>query len=223
MRQLHKLADTGVSPAIPAFSPDSALLLGVDGAKRTRIVWRVLDGQEIVRRRYEDGPYGLWGGAWGMWGPDSRTYLLCDKQGRGVSLWDVRENAIRGVFPHHGDIVHARMSPDGGLVATMDRNGVAKVWDARGCQELHTFPERAPARFGLAFTPDNRRLAVGDANSRITFYDLSTGQEISGLSIPRPVAVLGCSFSQDGQWLAVGGFPGGIYYYQATPFSEAHR
>jgi len=219
LRQIHRLAKGGVSPAIPAFSPDSRLLLGVDATRRCRIVWRVEDAQELARRSYEDGPYGLWGGAWGMWGADSRTYLIQDKQGRGVALWDVAENEIRGLLAHSGDILHARTSPDGTLVATMDRDGVAKVWDAETLR--HTFPERAPSRFGVSFTPDNRRLAVADAHALVTLYDLVTGQEIGSIKLPQPVAMLGCGFSQDGRWLAAGGFPVGVYCFEATPFSDA--
>ena len=184
-----------------AFSPDETLLLGVEDASRSVIVWRIQDGAEIARHQAPEGP--TWLQQW--WGPDSRTLMLREGDGRRVDLWDVREDVLLGSLVHRNEVSFAVMSPDGSRVATVGISGFVQLWDATDRTLLHTLDTRT-ALFGwntapLAFSPDSRRLAATISNGGVTIYDVLTGRELA-----RPIldsSVGGCQFSDDGEWLVL--------------------
>ncbi len=109
-------------------------------------------------------------------------------------------------FPRHGEPYrYLDFSPDGRLLALSDRHALYLVESASGGQ----FRERLLGQDwidSLAFAPDNRTLAVGDAGSPadIHLWDLPTEKQIHILHGHRD-RVCSLVFSPDGTSLLSGG------------------
>ena len=72
-----------------------------------------------------------------------------------------------------GTINRAAWSPDGRMIAIAHAAGIALL-DGSTVAEI-TFWETASAAGELAFSPDGRRLAVGELDGRIEIYSIPTG------------------------------------------------
>jgi WD40 repeat protein len=126
-----------------------------------------------------------------------------------VILWDAQTGArwatLRG---HKHEVLDVAFSADQRWLASCAHDGTIAVWEVA---RVLSAPDSAPtltlsvpeAVNGLAFHPDNRRLASGHYGRKIRIWDLTTGQTlrvIEGLS--RPASAV--AFSPDGRWLLSG-------------------
>jgi WD40 repeat protein len=112
---------------------------------------------------------------------------------------------------HTGYIRSVAFSPDGTRIAspcdtTADpRNpgtpGEVKVWDAHTGQRLLEFKRQGGIGFGLAFSPDGKRLASADRTVRV--WDAQTGQQLLALK-GYTGWLFSVAFSPDGKRLASG-------------------
>jgi serine/threonine protein kinase len=109
-------------------------------------------------------------------------------------------------FKGHTDRIRSVLySPDGKRLASVDRGGTVKVWDAQTGRELLT---RKGGGIGMAFSPDGKRLAGaspvvarGGPEGTVKVWDAQTGQEL--LSLKGHTAVVNSiAFSPDGKRLA---------------------
>jgi WD40 repeat protein len=103
--------------------------------------------------------------------PDGQT--LAAGAGRGVRRWNTTTGAElpRLVFSDPEtveDVMALACAPDGTLLAAASRDGVLAWWDAAG-RRLGEW--RSPGFYfsahTLAFAPDGRHLAVGNANGTV--------------------------------------------------------
>ncbi len=109
-------------------------------------------------------------------------------------------------FKGHTDRIRSVLySPDGKRLASVDRGGTVKVWDAQSGRELLT---RKGGGIGMAFSPDGKRLAVaspvvarGGPEGTVTVWDAQTGQELLSLK-GHTGNVESLAFSPDGKRLA---------------------
>lgn len=148
--------------------------------------------------------------------PDAGRILICqadrpDKlvEGGSVSYWNLSDNTrTEPVRRHENEIVSARFSRDGSLLATGDRNGVTAIWAADSLRPAAVMRGHAGAVSHLDFSPNGERLVTGSADRSFKIWDTAAGVQILTLNdaavgadvqvaLPEQVA-----FSEDGLQLA---------------------
>jgi WD40 repeat protein len=202
-----------------AFSPDHVMLaVGSGNDGRILLVRKTSKGiehgrlnddapvKEARKRGFEVAVSRL------TFSPDGRTLAATYSDGR-LILWGPRTGRPRHVlsFPRHGESYRSlEFSPDGRLLALSDRHALYLVESASG-QRFRELPLGEHWVDSLAFAPDNRTLAVGDAGSpaAIHIWDLPTGKQIRTLRGHRD-SVETLVFSPGGTFLLSGSRDGTV-------------
>ncbi len=102
---------------------------------------------------------------------------------------------------HRIDMESAAFSPDGGLVATIDENGAAALWNAESGQKLVTLSGHTDEITGVAFSPDGGRVVTVSLDGTAKIWSTKNGRELVTLS-GHNVPVKSAAFSRNGQFLA---------------------
>jgi hypothetical protein len=173
-------------------------------------VYRVTDGQEIVRLPRGRGPSRRL-----QFSPDGRflvsAYLL-----RGVgwyhTLWDIGGEKAPGKVMELGN-VPIRFSPDGDRVAIWLSDNALGLYDpATG--ELRTRLTVAPMHGVGSFHPDGRRLVLYDKSPRtLRLLDAERGEEVWSHSFEAEIWNSGMAWRGDGRLLAASGSDHRIYVW----------
>src|SRR4029079_14867426 len=81
---------------------------------------------------------------------------------------------------------------------------MVQLWDLATRKERSRFPTNGYRILSVAFSPDGRRAAAGDAKGTARIWDLASGKQILNFQEPneRPIAVV--NFSPDGRLLVIG-------------------
>ena len=109
------------------------------------------------------------------------------------------------VFPQlgHSNTVNAvTFSSDGRLLASVGKDGAAKVWDVGAQRELRTL-KRSDELDAVAFSPGDSTLATGGRDGAVVLWRLSNGREARVLN-GHTRRVNAVAFSPDGRTLASG-------------------
>jgi WD40 repeat protein/serine/threonine protein kinase len=138
--------------------------------------------------------------------------------GRMLSLLDECPEDLRGwewhylkrlrvaslsVLLHPSAVLSVAFSPNGRWIAAGGQDGVVKVWDAATGREVHSFRAHQHNVWGLAFSPDGRRVGTASDGS-VKVWDAETGQERFTLSNEPKAQAWSVAFSPDGRWVAAG-------------------
>jgi WD40 repeat protein len=181
-----------------SFSGDRKTLLTGTRVGDVR-VWDLETGEVIQQRMFK--AHELRNAAMS---PDGRVAVLGGW--RGAFLWSHAENQLPlRLGMHRGHSVC--FAPNGQVFATIDHNG-ARIWDTATCllvAHLKTpgFDDYRGADFGIAFTPDSRKLAIPvSSRDLVELWDIESKQRIAAMPVHRP---RGLAISRDGRWLAVSG------------------
>lgn len=121
-----------------------------------------------------------------------------------AKIWDTATG--KEVFTlkgHEGVVMSVAWSPDGQMVATGAGDRTVKLWDSREGTLLDTLSDgKAEGYFGLAFSPDGRRLAAATALDRtVSVWDLASGNLM--YAHDTGYFVFQIAFSQDSSRIAV--------------------
>jgi WD40 repeat protein len=119
-----------------------------------------------------------------------------------VRLWRTESGRREADLPC-GDAVLRSLaaSPDGGLLAAGDEQGVMTLWDARQRGPLHRFQAHDDTVSSIAFSPDGRWLATGGHDGTIRLWDPATRDARATLK-GHAARVLALAFCPDRMLLA---------------------
>ena len=117
-----------------------------------------------------------------------------------VKLWDVSTGAFSYLRGHHSAVTAVAINRHG-LIASGSRNGVVIIQDITGFYDEIDLP--GGAVFSLAFSPDEKSLAIGREYSVIQIYETHTGRQIAELR-GHTAAIWSLCFSPDNTLLASG-------------------
>jgi WD40 repeat protein len=132
------------------------------------------------------------------WRPDGA--LLAAAAGRRVELW-TPEGARQDVSdPLPATVACLAWHPRGVLLAAGTYGGV-RLLRRTGAVDKHL--KWTGSVLELAFSPDGRRLAHGNQDASVHFWDLRKGTELEMSGYATKVRELG--WSDNGRWLATGG------------------
>ena len=180
---------------------------------------------------HADVVYGL------AFSPDG-TRLATASWDRTVKIWDVAAGREVFTFRGHGEpVLRVAFSPDGWRVASLSA-GKTLVWDA---PPLSPRSDGLPAgwgeqvvtlgevggmnRYGLAYSPDGRLVAVTTHGRAVVLWDVGTGREVRTI-LGHTSLVKNVAFSPDGWLLASGagdlvrGEPGEVKVWVAATGRE---
>ena len=187
-----------------AFEPTGQKLISLN-QDRTVMTWDVATGQHVSE-------FSAGGASGIMYGtdltPDAR-YVLSDVSDRtigrdSIEVWDVGTGRLLSSHLIKLDINHPVISSGDRWMASTDDHLGVYVWDiAKGEQAfLHSGNPDLTGHggFSLAFSPDEKLLAVGDTQKHVLrLLDTATGNAVQTLE----KAFLGClQFSDDGRRIA---------------------
>ncbi|MFJ2830431.1 hypothetical protein ACIPC1_23190 [Streptomyces sp. NPDC087263] len=194
--------------ASASFSPDGRTL-ATAGVQTVRL-WDVTDRNNPRALARLGGYMGSAGTA--VFSPDGRT--LATGGNKKSMLWDItdprRPSALDFAFASDSVPAHA-FSPDGRILATVNTaNNTVRLLDMtdlRHPRQLALLTGYTRVVYTVAFTPDGRRLATGDADRKARVWDVGDPRQpeelanLTGNELDVPTVV----FSPDGHTLATGG------------------
>jgi WD40 repeat protein len=189
-----------------AWSPDGALLAVVEFDNR---VTTILDqtGRTIGQVREADGslPMSAAFSADGAWLATSRVQDAVRIGKTGVTVWDWRTGeAVKTMDTLAESLAFA---PVGTLLATAERAGPARIWDARTGRPLTTLTGHTSGVDDVAFSPDGATVATAGEDGTVRLWDADSG--IQRLVLRGHIGVAGTvRFSPDGTKLASTGTDG---------------
>jgi WD40 repeat protein len=166
--------------------------------------------------------------------PDGKTVLTTGND-RVLRFWDLATGRPTRTVRLQGKAGPGRrvtLSPDGTLLAAVDRTADIAIWEVASGKELKMLPgPRASVGF-LYFSPDGKTLAVGRNDWRVSLWRWEAGKERE-VTLParqRPAVQFHMDntfhggFSPDGKWFVAGvssDEPLGVF--EAATGREVHR
>jgi WD40 repeat protein/serine/threonine protein kinase len=187
-----------------AYSPDGRRLASASPDKTVR-VWDATTRQEL--RTLKGHTAGVFSVAFS---PDGQRLASAggefNKPGE-AKIWDVTTGQeLRTLEGDHSGVYRRVVfSPDGQHLASaggeFNKPGEVKIWDATTGRELHTLTGHTGEVYGVAYSPDGRRLASASEDMTVRVWDADTGQELRTLK-KHTGGVRSVVYSPDGQCLA---------------------
>lgn len=109
---------------------------------------------------------------------------------------------------HTADVLAAAWSPDGGRLATGDRDGSVRIVDTGALGAMPDaaaeFGKHAAAVWRIAWSPDGRMLATASADATVRLWDTETGRELQRIT-GHGAKMYGVAFGPDGTVVATAG------------------
>jgi WD40 repeat protein/serine/threonine protein kinase len=195
------------------YSPDGKRIASVDDGGTVKL-WDAATGRMLMvlcRGQRRQQRRGL------AFSPDGK-YLAA-----GGKVWNA-ENGTE-VMALHGAEEHAvclRFSPDGERIASVDLNGMLKVWDAGTAKELLAVrvDEEVIRQISLiSFSPDGNQIVSAGSDGTVRIWDTNTGAETMTLRGHTDI-VTAVNFSPDGKRIISGSKDGTARVYDATTGAE---
>jgi serine/threonine-protein kinase len=157
--------------------------------------------------------------------PDGRSLIAATPFGD-IENWDVATRDLTNTLPgpDNGAFLDSGgLSPDGRALAVRnEENGDIESWSTSAGKATGVIPIPGSTRTNgnvtaVAFSPDDRTLAVGEQSGDAYLCDTATGQIIGTFRAPHGnLGVDSMAFSPDGRTLATADGNGGIYLWSTA-------
>lgn len=147
---------------------------------------------------------------------DEGEYVVAAGSGFGaIRVWDLEAGALLREMQASGNSVRAVYSPDGALLAAgsggYEPDYAVRLWDVARGEVRQVLSGHEHDVNALAFSPDDRLLASGDAEGGTRLWDVASGDLLQALDQGR--GVYGLAFRPDGRRLASAGFDGLVWIW----------
>jgi WD40 repeat protein len=207
------------------FSPDGTTIVSasLDGTLR---LWDVETGQEI--RLLVDNNTGFWDAEFS---PDGTT-ILTGSIDHIARLWDVGTGELIHSFDagNSGEASTDRwqlvaFSPDGQTAISSETNsqaltGSVHLWDVETGEEIREFTAYVHI-LSLAYSPNGRMIASGDAFGGIIVWDSETGEHL--FETQKEGSITGLVFSADGTRIAASSTGRSVSIWDIATAQELHN
>jgi tetratricopeptide (TPR) repeat protein len=153
---------------------------------------------------------------------DARRAAFAGGDGR-MRIVDTASEALLQCFPSEPQprVWRATFSRDGRLLATADKDRTLRVWIAEAGELRHTLSASGAINAnGLAFSPDNSRLASLYGTDIVQLWNMADGTLVAELDQDRPYSL---DFHPTKPQLAVGGFTGVVALWDLATNSQVAR
>lgn len=142
--------------------------------------------------------------------PDG-THLLTISEDSTARIWDAATGEMQLTYTAHEKMLEdAEWTDDGAHIATSSDDGTAHIWDANTGETLFVLAEREPTEmqlvgsigveaYGVAWSPDETRLAVTGTDGAAIVFDAATGEKKQVLHVPTAGGLLP-DFVIDSYW-----------------------
>lgn len=169
----------------------------------------------------------------------NNKYLVSSSWDNTVRIWDMDSFICIRVLEGHTDNVWAcDISSDNSLIASGSLDRQFKIWDVKSGKELfnyklephdiirkglipelhHPFPNSA---YSVDFSPDNKYIAVGAADSLVRLFDAKTYSLIDTLR-NHTGSILGVKYSNDGRYLISGGPRSNVVIWETDKYEPLY-
>lgn len=147
------------------YSPDGRLL-AVGSEDGSILIWDLIGGVEHRTLQTTAGTEPKFGISAVTFSPDGKLLISCG--GSVAEVWNVSSGRrINSLSGHSSWVANAIFSPDGGRIVTGGPDGTVRIWETQTGRELLKLPH-ANLAFGLAFSADGTRLAIGSSMPAVT-------------------------------------------------------
>ncbi len=130
------------------------------------------------------------GGVTASFDADLQRYATYDENGT-ITIRSVNDHAELLQLPGPGKTLEwtLRFSPDGRWLIAKYQDDSLRMWDLKRQETTLTIP-KGVSHGAVDFSPDSRRLAIGDSNGSVHIHDTASGNELTRfMSLSQPYAV----------------------------------
>ena len=204
-----------------AFDSDSKTLASAGDGKTVNI-WDATNGLEL---NHLTGHKDI---VWSATFSPNGKYLASAGDDRTIKLWDASRNKILCDLKRQVEIWSVAFSPNSRMLASGDRACTITLFDVPtstakdgklDVKELKILQGHSADVFGLAFSPDNKRIVSGSHDNTVKIWDIESGECIKTLTGHKHLTY-SVAFSPDGKMVASGSFDKTVKLWNAETGEE---